>query len=824
MPQYTGTHMGPYDVVTFNTGTLKCEFVMVNLKPDTLYRYKITALTFHNEKYKMISGSTIESSPVRTKGCRWLFAWYFESEDDFLKEWRVFFGSPMDEPMERDERGNIIVESKFADMDHSRLSQLVLTKADEEYFLGKSSLKLPFNGQYGGGCYVDIMNNDSREYEIKCMVKHSAEPKGGTTLRVWDYDDDWEVSEPALEMGTWEELRVVMSGSKKYRSRVHIQVQEGYEGDVFIDCVEITVLGRNKLAQAANRLEEAAKHDIIDDVPSVDLDVIGAHNLPLLHNGKPCNPYVEVLLNDEVVGTSEQLKKTFDPVWNYHVKLSFLEKGPMSEVQIRVLQDDGELVGETHVEGHVLLRPPSNILWLGIERAEDEDKEEDAVVGVLFRPHEPAEHDGEVAEGVAEMIESRTAQNRIAAFDSMCRLADDEDKDIIEILDRRVEFIHMGAIREAVTAIAMGEEKILEGAMKMITEFLHFPQNHVNASADVAAARGSLQQYCFAIGVINPLEEFLESDTNSHHLTKLRVQSKEALRLLHSLTYGNRKDLLAILISRHSFFRLIMAFLETEPEAQYMLKMLNCYQELPQPIIELYEEFRFDIPIEVPGYWRCASLLELGIVVNEAVKDDWHHRTLEREEAAANKVPRPLKLLRIQVPGEDHHGPPTDWHLGVLMRLEDVEEMREKEKEEKKKHSALHLPGAHHGSPKHGKSPKKAGAHASPKHGFHMPHLPGHHGDGKKQRKKKDGGAAIIGMVPKKDPAKEKVQGKRQYMMLPLDPEHWEQQHAALHDHSHDHHFGENTPKAITSGAAAEEDEEEGRVVVRQDVVAGAVL
>ena len=56
-------------------------------------------------------------------------------------------------------------------------------------------------------------------------------------------------------------------------------------------------------------------------------------------------------------------------------------------------------------------------------------------------------------------------------------------------------------------------------------------------------------------------------------------------------------------------------------------------------------------------------------------------------------------------------------------------------------------------------------------------------------------------------------------------PEHWEQQHAALHDHSHDHHFGENTPKAITSGAAAEEDdEEEGRVVVRQDVVAGAVL
>ena len=182
------------------------------------------------------------------------------------------------------------------------------------------------------------------------MVRHSAEPKGGTTLRVWDYDEDWEVSEPALEVDTWEELRVVMSGSKKYRSRVHIQVQgeqpsldddfvdlllsgflpsfaakihfrstrnsitplkpaprraprpaicascntnriyelkpEGYEGDVFIDAVEITVLGRNKLAQAANRLEEAAKHDIIDDVPSVDLDVIGAHNLPLLHNGK----------------------------------------------------------------------------------------------------------------------------------------------------------------------------------------------------------------------------------------------------------------------------------------------------------------------------------------------------------------------------------------------------------------------------------------------------------------------------------------------------------------------------------------------------------
>ena len=60
--------MGPYDVVTFNTGTLKCEFVMVNLKPDTLYRYSIitgcalkcslprrsrpharfTAATFHN--------------------------------------------------------------------------------------------------------------------------------------------------------------------------------------------------------------------------------------------------------------------------------------------------------------------------------------------------------------------------------------------------------------------------------------------------------------------------------------------------------------------------------------------------------------------------------------------------------------------------------------------------------------------------------------------------------------------------------------------------------------------------------------------------------
>ena len=40
---------------------------------------------------------------------------------------------------------------------------------------------------------------------------------------------------------------------------MHIQVQQGYEGDVFIDAVEITVLGRNKLAQAANRLEEVRR-------------------------------------------------------------------------------------------------------------------------------------------------------------------------------------------------------------------------------------------------------------------------------------------------------------------------------------------------------------------------------------------------------------------------------------------------------------------------------------------------------------------------------------------------------------------------------------
>ena len=76
----------------------------------------------------------------------------------------------------------------------------------------------------------------------------------------------------------------------------------------------------------------------------------------------------------------------------------------------------------------------------------------------------------------AQLSPTAPPQNRIAAFDSMCRLADDGDKEVIEILDRRVEFIHMGAIREAVTAISMGEEKILEGAMKMITEFLHFPQ------------------------------------------------------------------------------------------------------------------------------------------------------------------------------------------------------------------------------------------------------------------------------------------------------------------------------------------------------------
>ena len=110
----------------------------------------------------------------------------------------------------------------------------------------------------------------------------------------------------------------------------------------------------------------------------------------------------------------------------------------------------------------------------------------------------------------------------------------------------------------------------------------------------------------------------------------------------------------------------------------------------------------------------------------------------------------------------------------------------------------------------------------------HSLHLPGHHGDAPK-KKKKDGGAAIIGMVPKKDPAKDKVQGKRQYMMLPLDPEHWDQQHAALHDHSHGHHHnGHGSPThAITAGAAEEDDDEEaeGAVVVRAtgDTVARAV-
>mmetsp|Transcript_38136 Transcript_38136/g.65886 ORF Transcript_38136/g.65886 Transcript_38136/m.65886 type:complete len:106 (-) Transcript_38136:8-325(-) len=101
---------------------------------------------------------------------------------------------------------------------------------------------------------------------------------------------------------------------------------------------------------------------------------------------------------------------------------------------------------------------------------------------------------------------------------------------------------------------------------------------------------------------------------------------------------------------------------------------------------------------------------------------------------------------------------------------------------------------------------------------------------GQKSGKKKDGGAALIGIVPKKDPAKDKLQGKRKYMMLPLDPEHWEAQHAALHDHSHDHHHhGHGSPTAaITAGAAEEQadgSEEDNKVVVRanQDTVARPV-
>ena len=293
----------PFKVICENTFSTECEFVVVNLKPGSGYTFKVTAYTKQGPKipYKMIGGSLITSSILKTKEAKFVYSWFFENIMEIEKEWRIFFDDPKKDMERRKTATAVQLRTKSA-AQTERLSQLMmsLTAKDSDnyghiYYVGKACCEITFNGEYAGGIFIDAVTNDNREYEFKAMVRHSVLPDDATSLRIWDHDDDWVIStKRCVRQNQWEELRVVMTGSHKFRSRIHIQVNEGYKGTVWIDAVTVSVLGKSKLALAAHQLEVLADEMANNRPKAATLYMQRAYNLPLLGHHMPCNSFAQV--------------------------------------------------------------------------------------------------------------------------------------------------------------------------------------------------------------------------------------------------------------------------------------------------------------------------------------------------------------------------------------------------------------------------------------------------------------------------------------------------------------------------------------------------
>ena len=85
--------------------------------------------------------------------------------------------------------------------DTSKLARLIMSRTAETsdvrgtvYYIGKACCQLPFEGEFGGGIFIDVSVGDNRNYEYRCFVRHSQPPEGRTQLRVWDHGNEWEVS------------------------------------------------------------------------------------------------------------------------------------------------------------------------------------------------------------------------------------------------------------------------------------------------------------------------------------------------------------------------------------------------------------------------------------------------------------------------------------------------------------------------------------------------------------------------------------------------------------------------------------------------------
>ena len=306
----------PFNVICENTLSTDCEFVVVNLTPGRGYTFKITAYTKQaaHIPYKMIGGSLISSGILKTKPAKFVYSWFFENRHEIEKEWRIFFDDPKKQMERRKAATAIELRTKDA-VQTDRLSQLMMSLTAKEsdncgdiYYVGKSCCELPFTGEYGGGIFIDVVTNDNREYEYKVMVRHSELANDATSLRVWDMDDDWVISSKrCVRKNQWEELRVVMTGSHKFRSRIYIQVNEGYAGKVWIDAMTVTILGKSKLAEAAYQLESVASESYKNRPKKAIFHVEKAINLPLLAPHLPCNSHVEVRWIKPVLALTEGL-------------------------------------------------------------------------------------------------------------------------------------------------------------------------------------------------------------------------------------------------------------------------------------------------------------------------------------------------------------------------------------------------------------------------------------------------------------------------------------------------------------------------------------
>lgn len=275
--------------LTIETRIMEDSYVAVNLIPDSEYEFHVIFLHEKNRRLLIIDGTKLVSQPVRTAKAGYVKAWFFENIEEIERQWAVYYSNTQVE-----------VEEEPA-----------ISQVKDKCFTGRRCMALNKPVGLRGGCCVDAAPlKRCKKYLAEVYVMSENECAGGVVLKAWDYEaGHWSSSQASTSDSGWQKLEVNLIGGPLERVKLSIECSEDYRGTLFVDACSVTLVGRDKVGEAAHLLERDAEFLRSNKDGVVTVALVEAVNLPRFPFSKP--PFLpDMATLDDDEGTDEQCWKS----------------------------------------------------------------------------------------------------------------------------------------------------------------------------------------------------------------------------------------------------------------------------------------------------------------------------------------------------------------------------------------------------------------------------------------------------------------------------------------------------------------------------------